>query len=200
MKSRVMRDIGKHSGKSIVFVSSSVKTEFYLASSSKVEAIDFLEAVKYLRAKPEEQPVPFTNDMTHYNHVNEALQKFTTEYIEIADTSSISVTRKDLDRTSLEANSFLRTIKQVSDDDRLISYCDTLTQYINEGIYQKLPRRIKELSRKYKNDRAKVKLAQYDILQDIEALCNEYNTMNSSQRHDAQDVSNPLVIISETFA
>ena len=200
MKSRAMRNTGKHSGKSIVFVSSNVKTEFYLASSSKVEAIDFLEAVKYLKANPEEQPVPFTNEMVHFNHVNEALQKFTSEYIEAADTSSINVTRKDLDRTSLEANSFLRTIKQVSDDDRLISHCDTLTKYINEGIYQKLPRRIKELSRKYRNDRAKVKLAQYDILQDIEKLVGEYKTMNSDQRRDAQDVSNPLVIISETFA
>lgn len=200
MKSRAMRNTGKHSGKSIVFVSSNVKTEFYLASSSKVEAIDFLEAVKYLKANPEEQPVPFTNEMVHFNHVNEALQKFTSEYIEAADTSSINVTRRDLDRTSLEANSFLRTIKQVSDDDRLISYCDTLTKYINEGIYQKLPRRIKELSRKYRNDRAKVKLAQYDILQDIEKLVGEYKTMNSDQRRDAQDVSNPLVIISETFA
>ncbi len=200
MKSRAMRNTGKHSGKSIVFVSSNVKTEFYLATSSKVEAIDFLEAVKYLKANPEEQPVPFTNEMVHFNHVNEALQKFTSEYIEAADTSSINVTRKDLDRTSLEANSFLRTIKQVSDDDRLISHCDTLTKYINEGIYQKLPRRIKELSRKYRNDRAKVKLAQYDILQDIEKLVGEYKTMNSDQRRDAQDVSNPLVIISETFA
>lgn len=200
MKSRAMRNTGKHSGKSIVFVSSNVKTEFYLATSSKVEAIDFLEAVKYLKANPEEQPVPFTNEMVHFNHVNEALQKFTSEYIEAADTSSINVTRRDLDRTSLEANSFLRTIKQVSDDDRLISHCDTLTQYINEGIYQKLPRRIKELSRKYRNDRAKVKLAQYDILQEIEKLVGEYKTMNSDQRRDAQDVSNPLVIISETFA
>lgn len=200
MKSRAMRNTGKHSGKSIVFVSSNVKTEFYLTTSSKVEAIDFLEAVKYLKANPEEQPVPFTNEMVHFNHVNEALQKFTSEYIEAADTSSINVTRKDLDCTSLEANSFLRTIKQVSDDDRLISHCYTLTKYINEGIYQKLPRRIKELSRKYRNDRAKVKLAQYDILQDIEKLVGEYKTMNSDQRRDAQDVSNPLVIISETFA
>lgn len=200
MKSRAMRNTGKHSGKSIIFVSSNVKTEFYLASSSKVEAIDFLEAVKYLKANPEEQPAPFTNEMVHFNHVNEALQKFTSEYVEAADTTSINVTRRDLDRTSLEANSFLRTIKQVSDDDRLISYCDTLTKYINEGIYQKLPRRIKELSRKYRNDRAKVKLAQYDILKDIEKLVGEYKTMNGDQRRDAQDVSNPLVIISETFA
>ena len=37
MKSRVMRDTGKHSGKSIIFVSSNVKTEFYLASATSVE-------------------------------------------------------------------------------------------------------------------------------------------------------------------
>lgn len=200
MKSRVMRDTGRNSGKSVVFVSSNVKTEFYLATSTKIEAIDFLKAVEYLKAKPEEQPAPFTDDMTHYNHVNGALEKFNTEYIEAADTSSISTTRKDLDRTSLEANSFLRTIKQVSDDDTLISYCTTLSGYINEGIYQQLPRRLKELSRKYRNDRAKIKVSQFDILNDIEKLFNEYETMDREQRRNAQDVSNPLIIISETFA
>lgn len=199
LKSRVMRDTGRNSGKSVVFVSSNVKTEFYLATSTKIEAIDFLKAVEYLKAKPEEQPTPFTDDMTHYNHVNGALEKFNTEYIEAADTSSISTTRKDLDRTSLEANSFLRTIRQVSDDDTLISYCTTLSGYINEGIYQQLPRRLKELSRKYRNDRAKIKVSQFDILNDIEKLFNEYETMDREQRRNAQDVSNPLIIISETF-
>lgn len=65
MKSRAMRDIGKHSGKSVVFVSSNIKTEFYLATSKNIETIDFLEAVEYLKAKPEEQPVPFFDDEQH---------------------------------------------------------------------------------------------------------------------------------------
>ena len=65
MKSRVMRDIGKHSGSSIVFVSSNVKTEFYLVNKSAVEPIDFLKAVKYLKAKPEELPAPFEGSNMH---------------------------------------------------------------------------------------------------------------------------------------
>ncbi len=59
MKSRVLRDISKHSGKTVAFISSEVKTEFYLVNDRKAEVIDFLEAVKYLKAKPEEQAVPF---------------------------------------------------------------------------------------------------------------------------------------------
>ena len=48
MKSRVMRNTGKHSGKTIVFMSSNVKTEFYLVSSDGAKVIDFLEAVEYV--------------------------------------------------------------------------------------------------------------------------------------------------------
>ena len=197
MKSRVMRDTGKHSGKSIIFVSSNVKTEFYLATPTGVEIIDFLEAVKYLKAKPEEQPVPFTNEEQHYKHVNSALVQYTTEYVEAADTSSIN--RTDLDKTSLEANKFLRTIKQITSDSELKSQCDVLMGYVNEGIYAQLPRYLKALSREYKNDRAKIKLDEYSLQNKISELLGEYQTMNKEQRHDAQDISNPQIIISESF-
>ena len=197
MKSRVMRDTGKHSGKSVIFVSSNVKTEFYLATPTSVEVIDFLEAVKYLKAKPEEQPVPFANEEQHYKHVNSALAQYTTEYVEAADTSSIN--RTDLDKTSLEANKFLRTIKQITTDSELRSQCDVLMGYINEGIYAQLPRYLKALSREYKNDRAKMKQDEYSLQIKISELLGEYQTMNKEQRHDAQDISNPQIIISESF-
>ena len=197
MKSRVMRDNGKHSGKSIIFVSSSVKTEFYLATPKGVEVIDFLDAVKYLKAKPEEMPAPFKNEELHYKHVNSALTRYTTEYVEAADTSSIN--RTDLDKTSLEANKFLRTIKQLASDNELKSQCDVLMGYINEGIYAQLPRYLKNLSREYKNDRAKLKQDEYKLQAEINGLLQEYQTMNKEQRHDAQDISNPQIINSETF-
>ncbi len=197
MKSRVMRDTGKHSGKSVIFVSSNVKTEFYLATPTGVEIIDFLEAVKYLKAKPEEQPVPFANEEQHYKHVNSALAQYTTEYVEAADTSSIN--RTDLDKTSLEANKFLRTIKQITTDSELKSQCDVLMGYINEGIYAQLPRYLKALSREYKNDRVKMKQDEYILQNKISELLGEHQTMNKEQRHDAQDISNPQIIISESF-
>lgn len=197
MKSRVMRDTGKHSGKSVIFVSSNVKTEFYLADENDVRAIGFLDAVRYLKAKPEEQPVMFTNEELHYRQVNSALDKYSTEYVEAADTSSIN--RTDLDKTSLEANKFLRTIKQITEDSDLKSQCEILTGYINEGIYAQLPRYLKALSREYKNDRVKMKQDEFKLHKHIENLLKEYQTTNKEQRHDALDVSNPQIIISESF-
>ena len=197
MKSRVMRHTGKHSGKSVIFVSSSVKTEFYLANSKGIEVIDFLEAVKYLKAQPEEQPVPFSNEEQHYRHVNSALARYTAEYVEAADTSSIN--RTDLDKISLEANKFLRTIKQISTDSELKTQCDVLIGYINEGIYAQLPRYLKTLSREYRNNRAKIKQDEYLLQNKISELLDEYQTMNREQRHEAHDLSNPQIIISESF-
>lgn len=197
MKSRVMRDIGKYSGKSIIFVSSNVKTEFYLASAKGVDVIDFLDAIKYLKAKPEESPVPFKDEEIHYKHVNQALVKYISEFVEAADTSSI--TRTDLDKTSLEANKFLRTVKQITTDNELKTECDLLTSYINEGIYAQLPRLIKTLSREYKNDRSKMMKDEYMIQKTIEELLNEYRTMNTDQKHDSLNISDPQIIISESF-
>lgn len=197
MKSRVMRNTGEHSAKSIIFVSSSVKTEFYLATAKGVEVIDFLQAAKYLQAKPEEQPVPFANEAQHYQHVNSALAQYTAEYVEVADTSSIN--RTDLDQTSRTANKFLRTIKQISTDSELKSQCDMLIGYINEGIYAQLPRRLKDLSRKHPNERSKIKQDEYSLKCEISALLSEYQTKSKEQRHDELDISSPQIIISESF-
>ena len=65
LKSRVGRNIGKHHGKTIVFVSSEVKTEFYLVNTGNPQPIDFLTAVDYLKALPDERPVPIPEDGSH---------------------------------------------------------------------------------------------------------------------------------------
>ena len=199
MKSRVMRDTGKHSGKTVVFISSNVKTEFYLASGRQVEAIDFLEAVKYLKAKPEEQPAPFTNEEIHYKHVNNAVKKYAADYVEAADTSSLQQTRKDLDKISLEANKFLRTIKQITADSELKANCDILMAYINEGVYAQLPRYLRTLAREYKNDKEEMRRNEYKIQMRIEELVSDYHTTSRQEIHSAADVSDPQIIISETF-
>ena len=197
MKSRVMRNTGKHSGKSIVFVSSSVKTEFYWVTQTEVKPLDFLKAVTYLKASPEEKAVPFTREQQHYNDVNRALGQYHKEYVEAADTTSIN--RTDLDKTSLVANKFLRTIKQITTDRRLQSQCDTLMGYINEGIYAQLPRFLKSLSKEYGSHREKMQQEEYKLQNIISELCDEYQTKNKAQLHDARDISEPRIIISESF-
>lgn len=197
LKSRVMRNIGKHTGKSIIYVSSSVKTEFYLSSDKNVDVIDFLEAIRYIKAKPEEPFAPFKDEIKHYDHVNKALKKYTEEHVEKADTTSINHTV--LDKISLEANKFLRTIKQITFDSELKSHCDILIAYINEGIYAKLPRALRTKSRNYKNDREYMKNEEHKIKKDISDLVKTYSTMNKEQRYDAVYISDPQIIISESF-
>lgn len=198
LKSRVMRDTGKHKGKTIVFISSNVKTEFFLAYKCKVTTIDFLDAVAYLKAKPEELPAPFTHEEQHYQHVNKAVAKYKSEYVEAATVVS-SAKRTDLDKTALEANHFLRTVKQIITDTETKTQCDVLMSYINEGVYAQLPRQLKAFAREYKNDRERLRKEEYEVHKRIDSLYKDYLTLNREQRKAEQDVTDPQIIISETF-
>ena len=198
MKSRVARSTGKHSGNSVVFISSDVKTEFYFSTDQGVKPIDFLEAVKYLKAKPEEQAVPILPDSKNYGHVNKALAKYSSEYIEAADETSIN--RTDLDNVSRTAINFLRKFKQILTDNQAKAHCDILTGYINQGMYNQLPRRLRDLSRSYGGDKSLMKADETSIKHAIAGLVDEYQTMSQQKQEEAlPKVSDPQIIISETF-
>lgn len=198
MKSRVRRDTGKNSGKTVIFIQSSVKTEFYLVTGTKhPQAVDFLEAIKYLKAKPEELPVPFSNEPLHYEQVNRALNAYIMEYVVDADTTSIN--KKDLDKISKEAINFLRKVRQITSDDELGKQCEILTQYVNEGVYARLPRELRAISREYKNDRSRMIKEEYNIQQYISTLVDEYHTISKQEQQDVITITDPQIIISESF-
>ena len=198
LKSRVARNTGKHSDTSVVFVSSDVKTEFYLATDKQVTPIDFLDAVKYLKAKPEEIAVPLLSDSKNYEHVTKALRQYTAEYVEASDTASIN--RNDLDNVSKTALKFLRNLSQTFTDSQLKMQCSTLIAYINKGIYTQLPRRLRDLSKPYKGDKAQIRQDEAKLKHEIATLVSEYQTMSKEkQEATASKVADPQIIISETF-
>jgi superfamily II DNA or RNA helicase len=198
LKSRVARDIGKHQDKTIVYVSSDVKTEFYLATDKTIVPVDFLQAVKYLKAKPEEQAAPFLPDSKNYDHVNRALRKYTSEYVEAADDASIN--RIDLDNISKTALNFLRRICQVITDNTTKVQCKILTDYINKGVYTQLPRRLRDLSKPYKGDKVQIKTDEAKLKRTLSELIGEYQTMSEQMQEQAvPKASDPQIIISETF-
>ena len=198
LKSRVARNTGKHTDKTIIFVSSDVKTELYLATDKTVVPIDFLEAVKYLKAKPEEQAAPFLPDSKNYDHVNRALRKYTSEYVEAADDSSFN--RTDLDNISKTALNFLRKLKQTFTDSMVKAQCDVLAAYINNGVYTQLPRRLRDLSKPYKGDKVQIKQDEDKLKREILSLVDEYQTISKEKQEEAvPKVSDPQIIISETF-
>lgn len=201
-KSRGMRDSDKHSGKTIVFVSSDVKTEYYMVQDHKnAHPIDFLDAVEYLRATPEEKCIPFVNDSSdgrrHFDHVNVALETYINEHVEMNDNSSIN--RTDLDKKSMSANNFLRKVKQITDDVELIKQCDILIKYISEGVYAKLPRDIQALSKTYRSDKNQIKNDEEYLRRRINELIAEYHSQSKGQTQEMMSNCNPQIIISESF-
>lgn len=79
-----------------------------------------------------------------------------------------------------------------------MEWCDILTAYINEGMYARLPRELKAVSREYKGDRAKMKSDEYKIQGKIHNLIEEYQ-INTSEEESIKELSDPRIIISETF-
>ena len=199
LKSRVMRDTGKHSGESIIFVSSNVKTEFYLATNTEVKAIDFLEATQYLKAQQEEKAAAFTQDCQHYTHVAKALDKYQKEYVEAGDNTSINK-EPDAGNKSKESKKFLRTLQQIFlDNNTLKKNCELLMGFIDEGVYAQLPKKLQALSREYKSDRQRIKSEEKNIQVEIQKLTEQYHTQNKKERRESIEINDPQIIVSESF-
>lgn len=197
LKSRVMRDTGKHVGATVVFVSSKLKTEFYLVDGERQpQVLDFLSAIGFLKAKPEELPVPFRKDDEHYTQVNRALVEFQNDLQ--AQTDSDSIKSKNMDTTAQTADKFLRTIEQVCEDDALKRDCGILRGYIKEGTYARLPKTLKTISQEYKNDRAKIEADSRVLAHRIGELVEEYHHDSNSDTAKAE-IGTTSIIISETF-
>lgn len=197
LKSRVLRDRSKRIGTSVIYVSTNIKSEFYTVNGDAAPApVDFLTAVSILKAKPEEQPASFEQTDLHFQHVNAAVSAFERDQVRQTDTNTIHTV--NLDKTAQSANAFLRRIKQVCDDSSLKNQCDILGNYINQGTYAKLPKRLKTISAEYKNDVQKIKADTYILQQRIGELVEEYHNTASSTTEAAANQT-PSIIISETF-
>jgi hypothetical protein len=197
LKSRVLRDTGKHSGTSIIFVSTNIKTEFYIVDGNKQPvSMDFLSAIRYLKAKPEEVAIPLNGNEQHFKHVNWAIDKFRSDLQQQTDVDSIQNT--NLDMNAQKADAFLRKIEQICEDTTLKSHCSILRGYLKQGTYSRLPKVIKAISQEYKNDRTKIKEDTYVLQTRIGEIVNEYHNNNSFTTDDAI-IGTPQIIISETF-
>ena len=194
MKSRVTRDIGKYRENSVVFVSSKMKTDFYFTNDSGAHAIDFLEAIEYLKATPEENAVSLTNNGRHFEHVNKALDQYKTDYVESVDQSRLQPA--SLDRTAQIADAFLRRVMQTfSTASQLQHTCEALRFSISAGRYEKLPRQLKLLAKNYQNVHSKIRQDEYKLQAELNRLLSEFPPKES----ESQDASDPQIIISETF-
>lgn len=196
MKSRVMRDVALHHEDSIVYVSSSVKTEFFHVTDTDIVPLDFISAAAILKADPSEKPVKLDDPSRHYRHVETALSGFRNKVDASRDV--LHPTTPSLDMTGKIARKFIITLKQVFPDEEVQHDLDLLLGYVMGGKYAQLPRRLKELAGKYKNERLAIERDAYRLQASISKLVDEYKT-NSEAVVNENAVSEPRIIISETF-
>jgi len=197
MKSRTTRNANAKAEvkTTIAFIQSPRKTEYYIITNdNEVKSIDFLDAVEILEAKKEEVPADFSKIAeTHFIHVNNALKVFEKENIIQQDSDSI-VTMATTDKKSLEAQKFLRSYVQITQDSDVKRYCNTITNLINRGTYAQLPKKIINISRKQFTELFE-KQYEIDIL--ISGIYKKYE--NDSETTSDIDNSAPNIVISETF-
>ena len=198
LKSRAMRHARNlaESHTSVAFISSPRKTEYYKVTNETVESIDFLDATDILKATKEEQSAPFEIIAeTHFAQVNRAMEKFRTESMKQQDTNSLNEKLKD--PVSIEAISFLRNYKTISNDDDVKQQCSALSQYVQDGVYTHLTRDVRALSRSYKNDKQAMRDKQFEIDRELNNLYEKYYTATTDEA--TTDNTEPNIVISETF-
>ena len=193
-------------GATIAFLSSPRKNEYYKLTSSPnplpngerhhVEVIDFLDAAAILKAPKDEPTVPFKEvEEFHFEQVNCALDKFREESIRQHDSGSLNEKLKD--KLTAEADNFLKTYTLVGNDAEIKHRCHILRHYLQTGVYTKLARFVRDLSRTYKNDKRMIYEKQHEIDLKINDLYEKYYTASGNETNI--DYSEPTIVISESF-
>lgn len=200
IKSRTARNVknGVSSNTTIAIISSSIKTDYYKIIGDKIETIDFLDAAAILKAPKEEQSADFDLVVDiHFAQVKKAMNKFQSEEINLKDSSSITQELKSKDRSTAQAQTFLRNYLTVSDDQDIKQQCRVLLSYVQDGIYSQLSKTLRIISQKYKSDKRIMKENEFEIDKQISVLYSKYYTAQASE--NTEEIIDPSIVISETF-
>lgn len=192
-KSRVVRSGSgvNPKGRSLVFLRSEVKTEFYVSDAPGAEprAIDFVTAAEMLRAKPKERAASADMDGSgHYREINRALDAFKSTYSKAVDTDSLG-SMQGLDRKSKEAINLLRRLCRLCEDDKcFVEEAEKLIDLMVKGTYNQL---VKDLGGLRGSVSVEEKVA---CVRDV---ARKYGTIGDGEGMK-KDVE-PSIILSETF-
>ncbi len=192
VRSRVGRssEFGK-SGETLVYASSSVKSEFIrVDASGKANSIDFLDAVAILKADPEEKALDIRLSPNHYDHVNSAIKTFT-KRTNAAKVESEMAFMVNPDKVAQQA---INLVKQFARENKITnSERDELIKFLQNGVYQHLQRELVALGKSLTS------LSQTEIKEKIDELINDYVTPDYGDGVKEIEETEPVVVLSESF-
>ncbi|MBQ2188500.1 MAG: helicase [Bacteroidales bacterium] len=200
-KSRCLRSVSycenNNDGSTLVFLASKERMDYVLVGSDDApNRLSFMEAVKKLKAAPDEPGFPISDmEKRHFIQVNRAIELYN-HMLQEQDTT-VSMRINSHDKVVLGALKFLRTEAAATmSDEHGRGLCCRLQSLVEQGVYNSLPRQLGDLA---KQQRSANPFSKEDLEQQIIDLAEIYCPDVEESTNNSGGNSVPDIIISETF-
>ena len=202
MKSRTVREIGKHSHSTIVYLSSPQKVEYYwVKADGKALSIPFLDAMDIMKAEMEEKPGDFAKVMDfHYDQVKLALESYQKVVRKVVDAESMENRKKD--KSTNAVLSILRTMNRVLnavDAEKTVVQIKKLEQIVELGVFTGLNSSINSFNRQVKKQKPSSEELITQIIDKIDELFERYNIPLDTDEERNEEILEPQIVVSESF-
>lgn len=202
MKSRTVREIGKHPHSTIVYLSSPQKVEYYwVKADGKALSIPFLDAMDIMKAEMEEKPGDFAKVMDfHYEQVKLALESYQKVVRKVVDAESMENRKKD--KSTNAVLSILRTMNRALnavDAEMTVAQIKKLEQIVELGVFIGLNSSINSFNRQVKKQKPSSEELIAQIIDKIDELFDRYNIPLDTDDERNEEILEPQIVVSESF-
>ena len=202
MKSRTVREIGKHPHSTIVYLSSPQKVEYYwVKADGKALSIPFLDAMDIMKAEMEEKPGDFAKVMDfHYEQVKLALESYQKVVRKVVDAESMENRKKD--KSTNAVLSILRTMNRALnavDAEKTVAQIKKLEQIVELGVFIGLNSSINSFNRQVKKQKPSSEELITQIIDKIDELFDRYNIPLDTDEERNGEILEPQIVVSESF-
>ena len=202
MKSRTVREIGKHSHSTIVYLSSPQKVEYYwVKADGKALSIPFLDAMDIMKAEMEEKPGDFAKVLDfHYDQVKLALESYQKVVRKVVDAESMENRKKD--KSTNAVLSILRTMNRALNAvnvEKTVAQIKKLEQIVELGVFIGLNSSINSFNRLVKKQKPSSEDLVAQIIDKIDELFDRYNIPLDTDEERNEEILEPQIVVSESF-
>lgn len=202
MKSRTVREIGKHPHTTIVYLSSPQKVEYYwVKADGKALSIPFLDAMDIMKAVMEEKPGDFAKVMDfHYDQVKLALESYQKVVRKVVDAESMENRKKD--KSTNAVLSILRTMNRALNAvnaEKTVAQIKKLEQIVELGVFIGLNSSINSFNRQVKKQKPSSEELITQIIDKIDELFDRYNIPLDTDEERNEEILEPQIVVSESF-
>ena len=186
------------SGDTLVFLKTNFRKVFFLVSETAKE-LSVLDALKYFKAKKEEQPVERIEQ--HHKHINMALQKFRAiQDEEMRNQENAQDAQNTLGAQVSTAVSLLNNFLREIDDSELYMKIVQLKTLAERGVITYIPKRLQRIQKDLRRTSGKARMTHDEALAEIIEMAKKYSPYFMAQESQLNEQeTNAEIILSESF-